>query len=675
MADEIDVFTLKYKVEVGDSATKLDKLNQQMGKVEEGGKKTAKGLTGELKGALDGLANSFGGLDGPMARIVSRFGALGGAASVAGAAVLATLAVAAKGIKDMNAMSDLSSKTGIGTLSMENIQRNMAQYSGGRVSREMTQDTMAKFGEAWQRAYAEPQSKERFAFSTMGVDPTTMGPNAAFSKTAEWMHANQGKAQGIGNQFGFDYKVTDAMTRGGASIGAMAMTPDQVKDHAKAQEAAEHVNKFLGDLNENLSEFKFEAADHVINALQTIGHWFGKVGELEGRNAMIGAGIDPDAPVKKAPEQLNKEKQQQELAKKEQEAAQTQVNAADAAALANAESKAQWQQILSLFGASVDKFSGAVDSKQAWAAWAGEIGKAAGLPGATGTTPLSGGGSGNWASDKYSGLIKSSAAKYGVAPQLLHAIMMTESHGDPNAVSATGAGGLMQITRGNQKAYGLKDYSDPASNIDVGARIYSEFLKRNKGDQDAALRGYNGNSDPNYVAKVHKAYNGAVGIGESRAKMNARSVQQTMADYLQVPLDQVQRGGVTQGDAAWAARQTEAGLVNGISATKMKLQALDQASKGPATKELAASYNIQRGQLQTELREKTMALGMMQKYSADQVERQAPGGRVRTTAELPAITINVNGVHDPKAVATEVDKHLQKSMNDLLYNFSTGVKG
>jgi hypothetical protein len=338
---DLDRFVLQYSVDLSTSLTRLEQLHKQMGKVEEGGKKTAKGLTGELKGALDGVANSFGGLDGPMARVITKFGALGGAASVAGAAVLATLAIAAKGIKDMNAMSDLSNKTGISTLSLENIQRNMAANSGGRVNREMTQDTMTKFGEAWQRAYADPMSKERFAFQTMGVDPTSMGPNAAFGKAAEWMQANQGKAQGIGQQFGIDYKAIQAMANGGANITSMAMTPDQIKDHQKAQEAAERVNKFVGDLSETLSEFKFEAADHVINALQTIGHWFGQVGEITGRNAMIGAGIDPDTPIKKTPEQLKKDQQTKAAEKKAQDAAQKQVDAADAVALANAQSKAQ----------------------------------------------------------------------------------------------------------------------------------------------------------------------------------------------------------------------------------------------------------------------------------------------------------------------------------------------
>jgi hypothetical protein len=64
----------------------------------------------------------------------------------------------------------------------------------------------------------------------------------------------------------------------------------------------------------------------------------------------------------------------------------------------------------------------------------------------------------------------------------------------------------------------------------------------------------------------------------------------------------------------------------------------------------------------------------MRQYQAEVVGRQQPGEQSRTVGERPII-INVNGATDPKAVGEEVNKQLTKSMNDLLYNFSTGVKG
>jgi hypothetical protein len=683
MANELDKFTLEYSVQLSDSISRLEKLQKQMGKVEETSKNTAKGLTGELKGALDGLANSFGGLDGPLARVITRFGALGGAASVAGAAVLATLAIAAKGIRDMNAMSDLSNKTGIGTLSLENIQRNMAASSGGRVSREMTQDTLTKFSEAWKRAYVDPTGKERLAFSTMGINPTTTGPNAAFGQAAEWMKNNQGRAQGIGQQFGFDYKATGAMIAGGASITNLAMTPEQVNDHVKAQEAADHVNKFIGDLNESLKEFSFEAADHVINALRTIGHWFGTASEGMARAGAIEGGIDPDAPktqAKLTPEETKQAAEKKAEADKQKQAAQTQIDAADQAALAQAKEKAQWDQILALFGSSVNKFSQAVDLSQALAAWAGEAGKAAGLPGSSNTAQPGA----NARAGGNRGLRNNNPGnlEYGEFAKA-HGATGSDGRFAIFASPEAGTAAHEALLRSAYLAKGLNTPSAiirkyaPANENDQAA--YLAFLKSKGFDRDAAITGDNLKAFVAAQEAYESGYGSGHGIGESRSKMNNRSVQETFAGFLGVPLEQIQRGKVSRGDAQFAMGQTEIRLLNSFNATKLKLKALDEASaSGSATKEQAAGYAIQRGQLQTELREQVRALDSMSKYGQSVVDRQMAGDRTfRTLSQqgTPSpINISINGVSDPKAIAEEVRKVLLAAFSDAVAMNATALK-
>jgi hypothetical protein len=90
----------------------------------------------------------------------------------------------------------------------------------------------------------------------------------------------------------------------------------------------------------------------------------------------------------------------------------------------------------------------------------------------------------------YAGLIDAVAAKYGVDPNLIGKVMFAESRGRPGLTSPKGAGGLMQIMPPLAAHYG-EDPSDPAQNIDMGARYLSEMLRRYNGDVPKALAAYN----------------------------------------------------------------------------------------------------------------------------------------------------------------------------------------
>lgn len=78
-------------------------------------------------------------------------------------------------------------------------------------------------------------------------------------------------------------------------------------------------------------------------------------------------------------------------------------------------------------------------------------------------------------------LILKAARKYEVDPNLIAALMQTESGGDPNAVSPAGATGLLQVMDGP---------SDPEANIDLGTKMFASHLKR-FGSVDLALAAYN----------------------------------------------------------------------------------------------------------------------------------------------------------------------------------------
>lgn len=675
MSDDLDRFVLQYQVELRDSITRLEALNNQVKKVGKGSD-DLKGKVGhELKGALDDLTNSFGGLEGALGRVVGRLGAVGGAAGVAVAGVAAAIALAAKGIRDMNAMQDLSYKTGIGTLSMEGIQRNVAKFSNGRVDRDMTKGGMESFGNFWKDAYRNPTGKASLAMLRMGVNVRELGPNAAFGAAADWLHAHQGpEALAIGNQIGWNPNLTNAIAAGGKSINALdSLTADQINEHSKAQEAANRVNKFVGDLNETLSEWKFEAADKVINFFQTVGHFVGGVMERVGQaqidqsNAQLAAlGIDPDKVGSKSKQvtEAEKKKQQEEAAaaEKARKVAEKQAEDQDASAKAQMQADAQWQQITEMFGAAVAKFAAAVDPNQMLAAWAGEIGKANGLPGS---------------SNDIRNAANPSGASRGLRnnnPGNVEYGAFAKAHG---AIGSDGRFAIfpsMEQGAAAQKALLDKNYF--AKGFDTPRKIINKYAPGSENDVPKYLaylksKGF----DPDMPVKDRDAFSAAVmahesgynsgrGIGESRAKIQRREVQAQLAGALGVPLQQVQRGGVSKGDAQFALQQAQAGVSNHIYQLQKELL-------NPMLPPL------KRGQIQMEIRDQQRGLNLMQQYSGGIAEGQKQGGRVLTEGQMPAINIQnvINGVQDPKAVADEVNRQIQKALLDVLNHNSNGLKG
>lgn len=96
---------------------------------------------------------------------------------------------------------------------------------------------------------------------------------------------------------------------------------------------------------------------------------------------------------------------------------------------------------------------------------------------------------------------------------LLNAVMMAESAGNPNAVSPKGAQGLFQFMPATAQQYNVDPFN-PNQSAEGAARYYSDLLKANNGNLDAAIASYNfgpGNVDAgrplpqetqDYISKV-----------------------------------------------------------------------------------------------------------------------------------------------------------------------------
>jgi Transglycosylase SLT domain len=117
--------------------------------------------------------------------------------------------------------------------------------------------------------------------------------------------------------------------------------------------------------------------------------------------------------------------------------------------------------------------------------------------------------------------IDHAANRYGLDGLLVAAVVETESSFNPNALSIDGAVGLMQIMPATADLFGVSDYVDAVSNIDVGARYLSFLIDSYDGDIELALAAYN--AGPGNVSR----FAGVPPFGETR-----RYVEQVLGLYV-----------------------------------------------------------------------------------------------------------------------------------------------
>jgi soluble lytic murein transglycosylase-like protein len=88
-------------------------------------------------------------------------------------------------------------------------------------------------------------------------------------------------------------------------------------------------------------------------------------------------------------------------------------------------------------------------------------------------------------------LAEDASRRYGLDPALVLAVVAVESGFRPEAVSAKGAQGLMQLMPRTAAALGVQDALDPEQNLDAGVRHLEALLKLYDGDLRRALAAYN----------------------------------------------------------------------------------------------------------------------------------------------------------------------------------------
>lgn len=87
--------------------------------------------------------------------------------------------------------------------------------------------------------------------------------------------------------------------------------------------------------------------------------------------------------------------------------------------------------------------------------------------------------------------ILEAAARHGVDPALLAALISAESGFRHDAVSAKGAQGLMQLMPDTATSLGVTLDGDPHANLEAGTKYLASLLEQFGGDVELALAAYN----------------------------------------------------------------------------------------------------------------------------------------------------------------------------------------
>ncbi|OFW06543.1 MAG: hypothetical protein A3H96_12805 [Acidobacteria bacterium RIFCSPLOWO2_02_FULL_67_36] len=99
----------------------------------------------------------------------------------------------------------------------------------------------------------------------------------------------------------------------------------------------------------------------------------------------------------------------------------------------------------------------------------------------------------------YEDLIQKAAEAYELDPDLIRAVMRTESAFDPTVVSPVGAQGLMQLMPALAEELGVTDPFDPEQNVMAGSKYLRRLLDAHRGSLPLTLASYN--AGPGNVAR------------------------------------------------------------------------------------------------------------------------------------------------------------------------------
>ncbi|QJB22085.1 putative transglycosylase [Xanthomonas phage FoX6] len=580
MSDELDKFVMEYAVETDKALKRLEELRKKMDGVEVKSKGARKGVQEFASGAAEEVGRLIPGVNAARTAVA----ALGAEFAIAGVAVLG-VGAAIKSVIDLRNQYEsqriVGQETGVGSLRIENWRRQLRKASGGRVNEEQGNDTIKRLSELRNAAFQDPTgiaSVEAKRLRMLGVNPgnRTTGPTSTkdfvTNLATSLKGLSEGQVQGVAKDLGLSQDALVAMSKLGSEMGRITeLTDDEANKRLAAEETLKTFNDSMSELNEKFREASNELAQKVLpkltefinqllymvdrlptwnkdmvkspkaaagnQATSLVGDLMSPVKMLEAaqgkRDVSTGTSFLMGL-VKGAFGLGDKSKKAADVSKaaadKTEEAAK--VVSKSASENADAQDKTNEEGLgtankmglaINMFSGAVATFANAIDERQAWAAWAGEIGRAAGL----GSDPAedksrrmvetnTGVDQAQFESTvvtKFDKYFKQASEKYNLPVDLLKAHAKVESNFDPKATSSVGAQGIMQVMPANFKALGIKNGYDPEQNIMGAAKLIRENLDRYQ-DLSTSIKAYHagpnragwGPKTADYLVKVMGQY-------------------------------------------------------------------------------------------------------------------------------------------------------------------------
>lgn len=726
MAGELEKFVLQYTVELKDSIRRLEELQDKVEGVGKSGSDSGnalKGVFGDFKKELQPLYGEFSNIEGIIARLGYRIAWL--------APILGGLALGVKSIidvrKEYEAQRKLGFESGMTPFAIEQFQREANKASGGVVGAPAARDIIQKTSNLAFAAYTNPDvmSRESLVLSKLGT--SAFGQGGGIKETSQILDeignklrsVSQQTATAIGALAGFSADEVKALRNRNSQLKESTKISDEEAARMQRQQVAlEAVRNATGSIQEDWRRIELIVGQHILPLFADLVKNAADTAEnIQQMFQMLGDGWDDFvdrfmADLKhpfggaEAKRQAFTERFINGIMRDNQRQTEKNIRDQERNAQETRNAQALFTRDINLFSSAVSTFAGVIDERQAWAAWAGEIGRAAGVGPTqglaamrTGVTESASYGPVN--PTIYDQIYKEAAERYasaGVTEELLKAVTRVESGFNPNTVSESDAHGLMQIVSSNFKRLGITNPYDPRQNIMGGAQLLAEYMKAAGGDMNLALTMYHGGYDRSGWGPRTRAYPGKVmaamqdtsagygdinanrpagaapypvltpGVdlstvevkrghtapvaGQSRENLQLRGLQEAIASYLNVPVQQVMQGGVTKGDVSFARKYLEMG-------TQRDYIKNMQLAETPGVRPNVAAEAMKNARLAA------FQLQAFQKFGGSIEDKARPGGRDITVGQKE-ITINVNGAQDPRSTAYEIrDVLRQDDINDL----------
>ncbi len=395
MAADLDKFVLEYKVELKDSIQRLESLQKKL----EGVGQKSENTGNLLKSSFSKASPEFE----KASMLLGRLGTVGLAAAAAFTAISAAVKLASKAMEEYNARAEVAYKVGIGTLGIEQFERNMRAASGGRVGRKDARAALGTVSDLVMSAYTDPTrtGEANRKLQRLGVSPVGAGGGIASTDevmaqlSQKFAESSREQAIALGQLIGLTPQATEALRNLTAeTMKSAQMTDDEAMRKANAAEASKKLQGAYNQVSESFNNIFNTIGEELLPAVAWSVDLFSKfVKALDYVNTAIFDFSDHTARAVVSLVSHWKEILTGKLSISDIINTVKSESRAPPAARTTAKDTEQYRAIrenlaqetlnVNTFSSAVSTFAGAVNKQQAWAAWAGAVGRAAGLPGST----------------------------------------------------------------------------------------------------------------------------------------------------------------------------------------------------------------------------------------------------------------------------------------------------